>query len=217
MVVSHERVRAVVGAMKGDAVRASSLGSQSKYGFETFCRQYGIYGEGAVFHSDHVLISCPFHSDSTPSCHIRGSKWIYNCFGCRGGDFLNFRHRYLTEVLGEEISWYQMLDRMLKEDPVLMNTLGFCSIYVKEAKPLGEIGKISLPKFSGVRKSPDSYLGVADKFLKTDPDISSRKMFILLMQKGIPAKDIWEAVMGREKEVFYGGGDRYDLSKMNQF
>lgn len=176
---------------------------------------------------DDVLISCPFHSDSTPSCHLNDGMWAYNCFGCRGGNFLNFRHRFLTEVVGEEISWYQMIDRMLREDAILSAKLGYGTIYVQEERAVEELIFLTQNRFTAVRQLPKTYLEVVDKFLQTNPTVEKKKLFILLMQKEVPVKDVWSEFFGRNESAggvssAKGGSEscfsekHYDLEELNQ-
>ena len=216
MKANHDKVKKVINAMREDAISASSLGISNKYRFDTFCRENHIFKDNATYRGDDVLISCPFHSDSTASCHINDSRWIYNCFGCKGGNFLDFRFRYFTEILGEQITWYQMIDRMLRDDASLCSRLGFHTIFDNETKQIMEFSNFKRKRFKATQQMPKSYLEMVDKFMSLHPSVEQKKLFILMMQQGVPAKDAWNEFFG-DKEPIMSDKKEYDLSKMDIF
>ncbi|MGP1586869.1 MAG: DNA primase [Treponemataceae bacterium] len=56
---------------------------------------------------------CPFHTDKTPSFHIRPDVKMYKCFSCgRGGSIINF----YTEI--EKISFVEAVERLAKKNGI---------------------------------------------------------------------------------------------------
>lgn len=61
---------------------------------------------------DATMISCPFHSDTAPSCSLKGT--YFYCFGCKeGGDVFEFASRILGEDFNETV---QFIADMVGED-----------------------------------------------------------------------------------------------------
>lgn len=216
MRVSDDRIKEITDAMREDAISSYSSGSASRYSFSTFCTENGIFNSGnAERRGADILISCPFHSDSTPSCHLNDSLWLYNCFGCRGGNFLGFRYRYLTEIKGERISWNQMVDRMLREDSLLSARLGYSSIYVKDEENLDTIQPLTQKRFKARKMIPRTYLEMLDMFLKKNPTVEQKKLFITLMQKEVPVSNAWNEFFGESGNQ--SSSKSYDLQELNTF
>lgn len=215
MKVNQDRVKIIIGKMREDAVRASSINSFSRYSFEAFCQANHIYDDRAVKRGDDIRISCPFHSDSTPSCSLNEAKWVYNCFGCKGGNWVDFAFRYHTEILGEKLTWYQFLNKLLRDDAALQSSVGFESIYEKENVSLGQIGKFEKQQFKGATRMPGNYLELWEKYKKTNPTFEQKKFFVLLMQREVPVKDAYGTLFGKEGQEASGQG--YDLKKMGLF
>lgn len=215
MRANHERVKAVLARMKEDAVKASSFNSYSKYSFDAFCKENNIFDDRTTRKGDDIIISCPFHSDSTPSCRLNESKWVYNCFGCKGGNWVDFVFRYHTEILGEEVTWYQFVNNMLREDIALRNMVGFESIYEKDSISFDEIGKFEKCQFKGIQRIPTSYLELLEKFNKINPTLEQQKFFILLMQTGVPVKYAYNTLFSSGQEKV--SQKEYDIEKMHLF
>ena len=114
MTVNKERVKAFTEATKNSARQGELNGTPSKYSFDFFCREHGLYKNGKELRSGGVVIACPFHRDDSPSCSLNDEMGVFNCFSCGGGSYWKFIHRYHTEVLGEEIGMYQLMNSYLQ-------------------------------------------------------------------------------------------------------
>lgn len=216
MIVNKERVKAFINATKEDAQRAIQSGQPSKYSFDSFCRKYNLYKHGKELRSGGVVIECPFHRDDSPSCSMNDELGLFNCFSCGGGNYWKFVHRYHTEVLGEQIGMYQLMNSYLQKDPVLAATLHFTTLYDKTENTIENLESVSKFHFRRGDRIPKTYLELQEKFMRRNPSVDDIKLFILLMQDDVPVDIAWRELMkdrkngAREKKT-------YDLSMMDQF
>ncbi|MBR6045905.1 MAG: DNA primase [Ruminococcus sp.] len=52
------------------------------------------------------ICKCPFHPDSTPSCHVHPEKEYFHCFGCgAGGDVITFVMKYQNLDYWESVKY----------------------------------------------------------------------------------------------------------------
>lgn len=215
MEVNKERVKAFVNATKEDAIAASSSDIPSKYSFDYFCRKHNLYKDGKELRSGGIVISCPFHEDYSPSCSMNDSLGVFNCFSCGGGTYWKFVHRYLTEVNGEQIGWYQMLNQALQQDPDMVARLGFSSLYEKPSLQTVNLSDISRYRFKRKKSKaiPATYLELEDVLLKQNPTNDQKVYFVLLMQSGVPVETAYDELIAKERD----GKKTYDISEMEAF
>lgn len=213
MIINKERVKAFVNATKEDARLAASSGGFSKYSFDSFCREHNLYVEGLEERSGGTVISCPFHRDDSPSCSLNDTLGVFNCFSCGGGTYWKFVYRYHTEVLGEETTMYSLMNRYLQQDPVLMATLQFNTLFeTKERVTLEGLKTIKKTSFKRDKILPQNYLELQRIFMRRNPSTQQIKLFITLMQEGVPVDIAYrELIEGKQSKK------SYDLSEMNNF
>lgn len=113
-------------------VRDYIRNDKATYTFEKFFKDNNLL-EGSIDNGNEIKIKCPFHTDETPSLGVNKVKKVYNCFSCgRGGDYVNFLKEYKKEIEGYNISFYRLLDNILKSDAVMRGILGINSIYIQQ-------------------------------------------------------------------------------------
>ena len=210
--VDKERVKQFINLTKEDAEEASSLGSGSRYSFDIFCKRNNLYQKGVKYQSGGTVIHCPFHTDFDPSCSLNDSKG-WKCFSCgRGGNYWSFVHLYRTEILGENISIYQVMQEALNEDASLTSRLGFKSLYTTAKKFPDEIEIPKKKRFVFKGDQPRTYLELQTKMLRSGISRGQIKKMILLMQSGVSVENAY-----KELQISHESKKQYDLSQLGVF
>lgn len=182
----------------------SGLGGKL-YTFTTFFTTTDALDSTVLRRGSSTFFRCPFHVDNTPSFGFDDIRLVYNCFSCgSGGTYLNFLFEYNKKVLGRNITFYRMLDELLKKDPIMQAKLGFQTIYY-DGDTILNLKDFKLFKAKNLHQSdiPNSYLELADYCKKQNVSEKEKILFINLMQDGIPAKTIY-------KELFCSSDNNYD-------
>lgn len=169
--------------------------NSAKYSLEKLIHDKKL-DEGMKMQGENHFISCPFHSDSSPSFSINFEKNVYRCFGCssRGGyvellhDLENFYGRLSTKP--------QIVNRLLREDALMRNSLGFVTIDKPKEQKL-DVENLSIRRRKEralSRYKPDNFISIANKMNKDKKTVTEKVYMIALMQSGMSAKDVYSAV-----------------------
>lgn len=201
-----ERAAKLVKIMHDDVLESLAYNKISRYSFDNFCKEHNLYSDEDLHRAADVVIHCPFQEgDSTPSCSINEQRGVYHCFACGAhGGFVDFVVDYERTVEGSNITWYQKLDQMVKQDAILAAKAGFGTIYHDDRQTLDEVIREKKPKLSLIRSGrPSTYLELATKMQQRGCDISTIKYMILQMQYGISAEDIYSKLFDDNTEAVY--------------
>ena len=154
--------------------------------------------------SDNYFISCPFHSDGTPSLSINTSRNIFKCFGCgRGGGYIALVREW-EKFNGSYVEDYIIAERLLREDKAMANSLGFATVYQRdEIKKDYSNFKINRPdKRVLMDYEPTTFLTLAKKMNKDKRSVRDKVMMISLMQSGMDIKDVYKVMYDKGKRAF---------------
>lgn len=188
-----------------DAIRG-----KKQYSFDTFCKENNLLKGTDVDRGSYTMISCPFHSDSTPSCKIDNSRWRFRCFSCGlSGDYVEFVRHYYNYALGFSMTRTQLMEKILKEDLSLQLELGFSSIYTGSSQiTVEQIPEAIKLKFTRLPYTPTTFSELASYMQKHKCSKQQILFAISLMQSGSAPADIY-------REVFNVSSDTiYDLSEL---
>ena len=181
-----------------------------KYSLEAFIKEHNLL-QNANYRGNNVWISCPYHSDSSPSMSVNFDANIYKCFGCGvGGGYMKFVSEYLTYTQGK-VTVYDLAERYLKTDVVMRNTLGLTSIYTQVSQTL-ELKDLELRRPTKFREYEIStFPALANKMIKDGKSLEDRVYMISLMQSGMPIKDVYNAVYNVRSQTETSS----DVSRLN--
>ena len=185
--IDQERVR---------VVRKAILESEN-YSFDRYCLEHDLYKKGKELKAGGVWIACPFHGDVSPSLSFNEEKGIWHCFGCGAGGMLpEFMYQYETKVLQRELSKGAYFNELLRNDSSLQSAVGFSSLIKEDKLSIDGLTLLEKHKFC-VRGGEPSLCELQEKFLRKKPDVSEVKFFISLMQSGLSAREIEQALNGK--------------------
>lgn len=188
----------------------------SKYTFDSFCKQHNLNSDGDVRRISEVVISCPFHEDASPSLSMNESKRRWHCFSCdRGGTFMSLVYNYSRLVMGEDVSFYQKLNEVLAADIELQDRVGFSSL-IERKTLFREFTSVTKPnvRLNG-SKAPDSFPELSSLMMKRECSDEEKRYAILLMQKGLDVKFVYDTIFGKES----GGTEtshQYSVEELNK-
>ena len=182
---------------------------QCAYTFQAFFKKYNIPMENPLVRGEEVFVACPFHSDVAPSFAFNERKGICNCFSCTfaedkryGGTWLGFVLKYYNEVLGYDMGFYDLVESLMRDDPMLRATVGFNSIYDKQEYSATILEKKSVFRFNKEAALPTTYLELSTLIKERQCSDEIITLFILEMQDGIEPKEIYSHLFGEAaKEV----------------
>ena len=187
----------------------SKFGAQAdpraKYSFQKFLYDNNLLNN-AIQRMDDVVIECPFHDDETPSCSINEFKGVFNCFSCgRHGNYINFIKEYDNVVLGHSIGFYQKVNDLLRDDPIMQAELGIKSIYggKEDYFKLEDAMKKFQPSIKKDSHRVTNYVKLISVLQEKKCSFKELKFAILLMQKGITPMEIYHEIFNNsvvEKE-----------------
>lgn len=151
--------------------------------------------ENMQLQGNNYLISCPFHSDSSPSFSINFEQDVYKCFGCpTGGGYLNLYRDYYSHF-HSPITMAEAANKLLQKDSVMRNSLGFNSVFKTETTKKVDINKIEFRKRKPVERFKyTTYQSVANKMLKDKKSTSDKLYMIALMQGGMNPNEIYKTI-----------------------
>ena len=82
-----------------------------------------------VDRGSYVMISCPFHPETSPSFGFDDKKGIFHCFSCNlGGSYVKLfmlLHKTFNYL---NLNFYQAINHILSENPNMSLALGFKSV-----------------------------------------------------------------------------------------
>lgn len=183
--------------------RVRSSECDSKYSYDCFCKEHDLYKKGRDEKAGGVWIACPFHNDEAPSLSFNQEKGIWHCFGCgAGGNFLDFLYLYESEVLGVGVSRNVFLEQFLKDDFSLQKELGFCSIYKQKLLTIEQFEPIQKRVFKR-KKRTRTYIELQEVLMKNNPTLEKIKLFITMMQEGVPTELVEQEIFGIEQKPVY--------------
>ena len=198
---------------------------QSTYKFMDYLEKYGLLEGSHKEGFNRISIRCPFHEDYDPSCKIDLDKNIYNAFCCNhSGNLIGFISSYNTEVLGRRLGYMQVIETLLKDDPIMQLRVGAKTIYTRATVELPELQeRLIRKKVSLLNTSyePKTFLELS-KFLKTKNDVQLIKLAIDLMQTGLTPLEIYRSIVNsskpndgnKAKDEGLSNFKKYDISEM---
>lgn len=173
-----------------DYVRASE-----KYTFRKFFEDHDMMEDSLMRYED-LVVKCFGHTDNTASLSTNDSRGIFNCFACEmEGGYVDLLVEYSNKVLGEPTNFFFMLNKLLVDDKEMQFKLGISTIFLQEnlfSLDFNEVPRIKVKK-SLVPMT--SYLELADIIKKKFNHVEVIKMFILMMQEGVPAHEIHQNIL----------------------
>lgn len=173
------------------AVRKYVRGSK-KYTFQKMMTEHNLWINPRDA-GRQIVLSCPFHPDSTPSFYVNEEMGYCNCLACEaGGDYLKFLTYLHKKMFKSGLNYYIVAQNILASDPEMQVSLGFSSIFKRSEfkkntavpakkkfkKPSGEVIHDLSDLSAWMRKS-----GNASKEMIT--------LASLYMQQGYDAKRIY--------------------------
>lgn len=192
MRVNKDRFNSVVAAIEDDALRNTN----SRYSFDAFCKEHSLYSAVDKHRYGEVMICCPFHGDSNPSLSINEGRRIWNCLGCnRGGGYLNFITEYDKIVVGKDVTVYDEVNALLRNDPLLRSAVGFESIFTNETD-FSQFEPLENTSFHYRKPGVKTFLELATVMQKRECSIEQIKYAVLSMQSGLPLDLVYKGVFG---------------------
>ena len=211
MKIDKERCKKVVTAI--DEVAATT----SNYTFDQYCREHGIYSDSDRVRINGLVICCPFHHDSKPSCTINEEKRKYNCFGCGAhGDYVNFVTQYEKEVLGKEITYYQKLNELLSSDLNLQARVGFNTIYCKEQPGMASLKKLQFSAFKPNMSAEITFPELATKMIKEKSSFQEIKYALILMQQGLSPNEVEKQIKKERDSNVVETKKQYSMEELSK-
>lgn len=207
MKIAKSRVTDLVEQLK----RRNAAGRTSRYSLEGFCKENGLLKDSDVDRGNYKMISCPFHSDSTPSCQIKHSTWRFQCFSCGlHGDWVEFVRLYENYQTGSKMTRTQLLERTLKDDLQLQADLGFSSIYTGSDKiSVDEIPTVEFTRFQKAPNFPLTFAELSSTMIKKKCSKQQIHFAIAMMQSGATPSEVYRQVFNLPEVKAV-----YDLSEL---
>ncbi|GAA0101560.1 hypothetical protein UT300012_22750 [Paraclostridium bifermentans] len=195
--------------LKVDKVRVDKVKSyieeSDKYSIEDYLKSINQFDDSNMkTQSDNYFISCPFHSDGTPSFSLNTNRNIFKCFGCgRGGGYIALVREW-EKFNGRFVDDEIVAERLLREDKAMAHSLGFATIYERDNKKVDFSNfKINRPeKRNLLDYEPTTFLALAHKMNKDKRSNRDKVMMISLMQSGMEIKDVYKVMYDKAKKAF---------------
>lgn len=207
MKINAERMKLLSSYMKG----------RPQYSFKQFARDNKLL-ENSLERRDNLVIECPFHEDASPSCSLNDELYAYHCFSCgRHGSYLSFVSEYRNVVLGIKTNVVQVANDLLRQDPAMSATLGFNSILSEEDDLRRELQlqPRQIVRFEKGPDKPSSALELVTRLKKRGLSHAEKVAVILMLQKGITPRDIWEDFINTKEPINEAPKEQSTLSIMN--
>ena len=164
-----------------------------QYSFTDLVRQHG-WTEGMLERGTDLVIQCPFHIDESPSCSLNDKIGRYHCFSCGAhGNYINFLVDYDLKVNGRNTNYYQKLQELLRNDPIMQAAVGATSnlINTKDLSLATTRHRYNLRRGEGF---PDTYTELAAMLKEEKRSEEELIMFILLMQSDMSPAEIYRSL-----------------------
>ena len=161
------------------------LKNSSVYTIENYMKKNDMLNQYKRRTYTNITAPCPFH-DKNPSFSLDTAEDIFRCFSCGAhGRFINFMHT-LALNKGEKVTIYDIAERLLKQDTMMQEFLGFKTIYHSASAKSDDFNindfKIQRNFTFDPDKVPTSFKLIA-KSLKDAP-IDEKVSFVYRMQHG---------------------------------
>lgn len=173
-----------------------------RYDFENILDKMGLL-KGYEVQGENKLIPCPFHEDYSPSCSINNQRKVYKCFSCgRGGSYIDFLFQYDKLVLGNNLGFYDFIDKIVKADKELQRDVTLSTIFTSK-KVTGKSDLTFRKRFKpsenfGEIKTVVELANKVKRECKSKQDII---MFMALVQKEVSMKQIEDTIFHKEKQI----------------
>lgn len=188
--------------------------SDGRYTFDAFCKENDLYRRGMEKKAGGIWIVCPFHEDSAPSLSFNQERGIWHCFGCNaGGTYLDFIYLYETEVRGVRISRNSFMNNILAGDVWLQSQLGFSTLFKQQSVTAATLPKVIRRKFTP-QSLDGTYVEFQEQFMKGNPSLQEIKMFILMMQSGVPLREMKKEFQAKDKSILCS--KQYDIEELGR-
>lgn len=167
--------------------------NSDEYSLEKYMTKHGLL-QGSKLQNGNMLVSCPHHSDSSPSMSVNLEYNIYRCFGCgRQGGYMKFVVEH-QGTLGNAINVFSLAEQLLKDDITMRSVLEFNSLYRNaEAKLVLEDIEIRRPRRLK-EYSPKTFIGISNKMCKEKRSVEDKVFMISLMQSGMSVDDVYASM-----------------------
>lgn len=168
-----------------------------QYTFANFIRKNGLTG-GMLERGTDLVIQCPFHIDESPSCSLNDKIGRYHCFSCGShGNYINFLVEYDLKVNGTSTNYYQKLQELLHNDPIMQAAVGASSIFI-DTKEISLATKRRKYTLRRGEPFPDNYTELAAMLKSEGRSEEELVMFILLMQSEMSPVEIYRSINDTE-------------------
>lgn len=140
--------------------------------------------------SDNIIVSCPFHGDSTPSFSINTNRNIFKCFSCgRSGGYLKLIHEW-EKYNGNEIEISTLAEKLLRSDRLMSNELGFSTIFERSMQKK-DYSNFSIKRPERITEfNTETFLSLAKRMNKNKASINDKVLMISLMQSNIAINEV---------------------------
>lgn len=167
------------------------------YNIKDYLMRRGLL-EGSSTNGDELKISCPAHSDSTPSLSINLRTGKYNCFACAIGGKLLSKLVYTLEhdVYSSFIGTYaNFMDRYLKSNAQARLLVGKSSVYRRVSHSLETLDLTELQgshSFNFTSQNPTTFKMLSRKM--RNRTAKEKLASIHLLQDGFTPEQIYASV-----------------------
>lgn len=188
------------------------------YTFKNFVMENNL-GVNLIQRGNDIIIHCPFHADEAPSCSLNDSLGGFKCFSCgRHGNYISFTAEYDRVIKGINVTNPSKANEFLRTDAIMQASIGYTSIYEKDVEKF-ELKDLRYNRCKFIKGSiyPTTYLEMATILNKNKASMQEKKLFILLMQHGLPIADIYNTIYPDEKVVLKSSSTDFDINKLLQF
>ncbi|MNM46034.1 DNA primase [compost metagenome] len=202
---------------------------QENYHIEEYLKEFNMLDGAVAGGIDTVIVICVFHgNDSHPSLRVDKKRNLYKCFACKndpknpsGGNLPSFIAKYKRVVKEENVTYFTVIDELLRNDPVMQLKVGAKSIFVEGSITTQEIAKSNLKKsvsFKLKDSRPKTYLELSRKIrtsCKGDENVILTS--IHLMESGMEPEKIYDMLFEDGKIIKrkdYSDEDLNDLMEL---
>ena len=181
-----------------------------QYSFSNLVRQHG-WTEGMLERGTDLVIQCPFHIDESPSCSLNDKIGRYHCFSCGAhGNYIHFLVEYDLKVNGKNTNYYQKMQELLRNDPIMQAAIGANSIFI-DTKDLSLATKRRRYTLRRGEMFPNTYTELAAMLKEEKRSEAELTMFILLMQNEMSPADIYRSL---NDNTVFSQKRSYDLGEV---
>lgn len=153
--------------------------------------------------SNEIVISCFGHSDSSPSLGINRLMNKFHCLSCgKGGNIVDLKVFCENSILNRKTTFTAVLEKMLKEDPIMQLRVGASSIMKKNKDSIG-IDELKIRRsvsFREVSQDPKTFPELSRKLKsKYSGNVDLLLISIDYMEKGMAPEEIYRLICDTAK------------------